>query len=123
MDGSFVFALCFNVLILVPVVTGLLRGSKSMDQALGPDTASRRILTSVYANIALASILLIALHLRASNHANSMTLLLFFLQVGYKIATVFLVGVSNPVVQTNLVVVAVQVLAVIRFVLRNKLLL
>lgn len=121
MDVMFVIALCFNIVILVPVVTGLLKKGKGMDETFGPDSTARRILTCIYATIAAASVLLIVLHVRPSHHAEAMTLVLFFLQTGYKLGTVALVGVGNPVVITNLVVVTVQVVAVVQFALQNKL--
>lgn len=103
-------ALGLNIVILVPVLWGLAAGQ--MDAAFGPDTDARRILACVYAAIALVSAGLIALHVAQHPWAVPMTLAVFALQISYKLGTVFVVGLSSPVVVTNLAVVAVQVVVI-----------
>lgn len=44
-----------NVLILLPIVTGLLSRAPRLDWVFGPDTTSRQILTCLYATILVAS--------------------------------------------------------------------
>lgn len=104
-------ALGLNVLILIPVIWGMPKGA--MDAAFGPDTDARRILICVYFAIALVSAALIVLHLVNQSWAVPMTLALFAVQITYKLATVLAIGGTNPVVMTNLGVVAVQVLVIL----------
>ncbi|APX12734.1 hypothetical protein [Tateyamaria omphalii] len=104
-------ALCLNIAVLVPVVLALLTGGA--DAAFGPDTEARRILTCVYISIAAVSLGLIALHLGKHAWAVPMTFALFAVQITYKLTTVLSVGVASPVVLTNLVVVAVQIVVIV----------
>ena len=109
-----VLALALNVIILVPVITALVRGGAAA-AVFGDATPARAILTSIYAAIALVSLGLIALHVAAAPWAVPMTVALFAVQIVYKALTVPAVGLRNPVVVVNLVVVLVQagVLAVL----------
>lgn len=108
-----VAALSLNIAILAPVVWALGSGSPGMDVALGPKTDARLILTCVYGAIAMASIALIALHSVAHPWAIPMTLALFGVQISHKLTTIWVVGVSNPVVMTNIVVIVVQIVAIL----------
>lgn len=103
-----VYALAFNIIILVPVVIVLLFGLSPAEKAFGPLTEGRLILTSIYIAIALVSALLIGLHQRRMDWAMPMSVALFSVQITYKLITVATVGLSNPVVITNLIVVLVQ---------------
>lgn len=104
-------ALILNLLILVPVVTGLIGQSAGMDAAFGPLTDARRILTCIYGAIAVVSAALLWLHAIDHDWAVPMTVALFAVQITYKLATGVGVGVASPVVVTNLFVVAVQLAA------------
>ena len=104
-------ALLLNLVILVPLVTALVAGANGMDAAFGTDTDARRILTSIYAAIALVSAGLIAMHLAQHTWAAPMTVGLFAVQITYKLFTIGFVGLGSAVVTTNLVVVAAQVVA------------
>ena len=101
-----------NLVILVPLVAALLSGHSGLVPAFGPVTEARLILTSVYLAIGVVSAGLIALHLSGVRWAVPMTMGLFAVQITYKLATVPLVGLDSPVVKTNLLVVAVQVIAI-----------
>lgn len=105
------FALAFNIIVLTPVVTVLLLGFLPADQVFGPVTEGRQILTSIYIAIAVVSAALIAMHLLSLPWAMPMSVALFAVQITYKLITVPMVGLSNPVVITNLVVVVVQAVA------------
>lgn len=102
-------ALVLNLVILIPLVAALLTGSAGMDASFGTVTDARRILTCIYAAIAVVSAGLIALHVIEHPRALPMTVALFAVQITYKLTTVPMVGLASPVVVTNLVVVAVQV--------------
>lgn len=106
-------ALILNIAILAPVIWALSSGSPDMDAAFGPETDARRILTCVYGAIAVVSAALIALHSAGHPWAIPMTLALIGVQVSYKLATVWVVGASNPVVMTNVLVIVVQIAAVL----------
>jgi len=106
-------ALILNIAILAPVIWALATVSPGMDAAFGPETDARRILTCVYAAIAMVSAALIGLHSLGHVWAVPMTLALFGVQISYKLATVWVVGVSNPVVMTNILVVVVQIATVL----------
>ncbi|MFT6022049.1 MAG: hypothetical protein ACI9PY_000154 [Ascidiaceihabitans sp.] len=103
-------ALILNCVILFPLTYALITQSPGMDAAYGPDSDARRILTCLYATIGVISAYaLIQLGLGARTTAVQIAMVLFPMQIIYKLATVGLVGVSSPVVLTNLVVVAVLV--------------
>jgi hypothetical protein len=106
-----IFALAFNIIVLVPVVSALMLGLPQTEQSYGPITEGRSILISIYMAIAIVSAALIAMHLKRRTWAMPMSVALFAVQITYKLITVPMVGLSNPVVISNLVVVAVQVLA------------
>ena len=111
-------ALIFNLVVLLPVLVALATAHPGMEAAFGPDTDARRILTCLYAAIAMMSAVLIALHVAQHVWAVPMTVALFAVQITYKLATVAVVGLSSPVVLTNLAVVAVHLTALAVLVLR-----
>ncbi len=105
-------ALILNIVILVPVLSALLLDRGSIETVMGPKTSAREILTCVYGAIAVVSVgLLIALTLGAA-WAVPMTFGLFAVQIVYKLATATMLGVRNPVVMTNLFVVAFQAVVI-----------
>lgn len=104
-------ALALNIIVLVPVLAVLLLAMPPAERGFGPLTEARLILTAIYSAIALVSAALMALHLMRHLWAIPMTVALFAVQITYKLITVPLVGLSNPVVIANLGVVAVQTLA------------
>lgn len=73
----------------------------------GPDTAARRILAAIYAAILIASVALLALHLFHRDITPWIQALLS-IQVAYKLLTVPLVGLRNPVVVSNLAIAVVH---------------
>ncbi len=108
-----------NVLILIAVCTALWRDAPGIADAFGPDTVARRILACVYLAILLASLYaLIRAGLGAPQVALSVGLVLFPLQIVYKLATAVAVGLDNPVVLTNLAVVALHCVTLATLALR-----
>lgn len=98
-----------NLLILIAVCAALLRGDTGMNDAFGPDSPARRILACIYFTILLTSLYaLIRAGFGAPQVAVQIALVLFPLQITYKLATAFAVGIDNPVVITNLAVVALH---------------
>ena len=106
-----VAALILNVVILVPVIARLLLGDSSEPTPLGPLTDGRLILISIYSSIAIVSAVLVFMHFKGMAWAIPMTVAMFAVQITYKLITVPLVGISNPVVIANVFVVIVQVAA------------
>lgn len=103
-----------NVLILIAVCTALWRGDTGMDDAFGPDSPARRILACVYFPILLASLYaLMRAGFGAPQIAVQIAMALFPPQIAYKLATAFAVGTDNPVVVTNLAVVALHTVTLV----------
>ena len=111
--------LFLNLLILMPLVWVMLSAPGSLDRVFGTQSDARNILTCVYASIALVSAGLIAALWRDLEWAVPATLALFAVQISYKSATLILVGLQSPIVQTNLLVVVVQMIAIATLILRG----
>ncbi len=94
-------SLLVNIAVLVPVLIWIARASQSVATAYGPDSPARRILSAVYGAILLASAVLLWLNLAGHPEAASWTSALLAIQVIYKLMTVPLVGLGNPVVASN----------------------
>lgn len=113
-----VAALILNVAVLVPIVGLLIAESPAMDKVYGPATQGRAILACIYGAICAISAALIAAHLLGLQWAVPMTVGLFAVQITYKLATAPAVGLGNPVVLSNLAIVAFQVAALATLVWR-----
>jgi len=113
-------ALALNVAILAPVVMGVITGLPFDPAALGQRTDGLMVLTSIYASIAIVSAMLIAVHLRGSEWAVPMTLAMFAVQIVYKLITVPLVGIANPVVMANVLVIFVQAIVLMVFIAEKR---
>jgi len=113
-------ALGLNVIILAPVVAGILSGWPFNPMALGAKTPGLMVLASIYASIALVSAFLIYLHLRQMAWAVPMTLAMFAVQITYKAITVPLVGLANPVVLANVLVIFVQAFVLAIFITEKQ---
>lgn len=108
----FLVSLLLNVLVLVPVLIAIGANGRAADFAWGSDTAARRILAAIYAAILLASAGLIALHL-LDRDITAWAQALLGVQVVYKLLTVPLVGLRNPVVISNVGISAVHIATLI----------
>ena len=93
-----------NVAVLTPLIALLLADAPRMTRVYGPDTAARRILTCLYATILIASAALLVALWADHPLATAWVQLLLTLQIVYKLGTVALVGLRNPVVLSNLVI-------------------
>ena len=93
-----------NILLLLPVLVGLLRGSAVAGRAFGPDTAARRLLAAVFATILCASLAALAFPDKAAEIAHT----LFPLQILYKAMTLPLLGLTHPVARVNAAVAALH---------------
>ncbi|MEO0829114.1 MAG: hypothetical protein AAFY03_01485, partial [Pseudomonadota bacterium] len=87
------------------IVAGLLpfviaAGRPSVEMVYGPDSAARRILACLYGTIAAASgVALLAKALGWEELFIAITLVLFSMQIVYKLATWPAVGLGSPVVR------------------------
>ncbi|MEM7473292.1 MAG: hypothetical protein AAF340_18235 [Pseudomonadota bacterium] len=101
-------SLLLNIAILVPVCFALVSDASGLDVPVGEDTPARRILLCIYGAILVMSVVLLALLVGGQSGTTGALVVLLALQVFYKSATAFAIGLQNPVVQVNLVVVAVH---------------
>jgi len=108
----FLISLSLNIVVLVPVLVALAANGRTAEQAWGPDAAARRILAAIYAAIALASVALLILDMLDRNVA-AWTQALLGIQVVYKLLSVPLVGLRNPVVVSNLGIAAVHIVTLV----------
>ncbi len=94
-------SLTLNIVVLVPVCAGLLRGADWTLAAYGPPSPARGILLSIYLAILLVSVGLLLKPVPA------MVAALLIVQIAYKVTTPFTVGtLANPVVISNLAIAA-----------------
>ena len=83
-----------------------------MTPVYGPDSPARRILACIYGSIAAASAFALACAaLGDAQMLRTVAWVLFPMQIGYKVATAFTVGLKNPVVLSNLAISVLLVLA------------
>jgi hypothetical protein len=105
-------SLAVNIAVLIPVCFVLVAFATSefVTAVIGPLTASRGILLSIYFAILINSVILIWFHVRCSDKSaiEQMVVALLATQILYKITTPATVGVSNPIVLCNLAVSALH---------------
>jgi hypothetical protein len=94
-----ILSLLLNIVVLLPVGISLARDAAWTHTAYGEDTPARRILLAIYIAIAVGSALLLVVR------DPSAVVALLFVQIIYKVASLFLVGdIRNPVVASNLAI-------------------
>ena len=94
-------SLVLNIVVLVPVCTGIFRQAEWTVAAYGPQSPALGILLSVYGAILIASVGLLIKPVPA------MVAALLAVQIIYKLTTPFTVqSLSNPVVLSNLAIAA-----------------
>ena len=88
----------------------MLGGRATLDEVYGPDTPARRILAALYAAIALASLVAPVGHfaLGRGEILIRVALVLFPVQIAYKVMTAPIVGWTHPVVISNLAIAALH---------------
>lgn len=99
-----------NVVVVTIIPYLIFRNSPSMTAVYGPDSPARRILACLYATIAVASgaALLAQFAFGRTDVSIAIALVLFPMQILYKVATAFTVGAGNPVVISNLAIAALH---------------
>jgi hypothetical protein len=108
----FLISLSLNIVALVPVLIVMGRNGRVAEEAWGADTAARRILAAIYAAILLASVALIALHV-LNRDITAWAQALLGIQVVYKLLTVPLAGLRNPVVISNIGIATVHIITLV----------
>ena len=103
MQALITVSLLLNILVLIPVCSGLLTNANWVGSAYGEPSEARSILLSVYISIALVSAILLAIG------DPKLVLALLLVQVIYKLITPFAVGTfGNPVVVSNVLIAMVH---------------
>ncbi|MEL6550399.1 MAG: hypothetical protein AAFQ54_09160 [Pseudomonadota bacterium] len=103
-----ILSLAMNVAVLAPLCAALISGNAGMDAAYGPPSPARGILTGVYLAILLASVGLLASLFSAPPWWSTALVTLLVLQCAYKLLTIPLVGMGNPVVVANTAITALH---------------
>jgi hypothetical protein len=94
-------SLALNIIVLVPVCSGLLSNASWTAETYGPESAARGILLAVYGAILLCSAGLLLKPLPL------MVAALLIVQIVYKLMTPLTVGgFTNPVVISNIAIAA-----------------
>lgn len=107
-------SLTLNVLVLVPVTTGMLRRAGWATEAYGSRSPARGILTAVYLAILIASGMLLGAVLAGVDAAVVPAATLLTLQVIYKTLSPFTVGPwRHPVVLSSLAIAFVHVVTLV----------
>ncbi len=107
MKPMMIASLILNIVVLIPVTTGLLVDASWATASYGASTAARGILLSIYLAILVASALLLFVR------DPRMVAALVGVQIIYKILTPFTVGtLQNPVVISNLGIAAFHMITV-----------
>ena len=101
------FCFLVNVAITATLPFLMLQAGSGMDIPYGLDSPARRILACLYASIAALSLFALGSYAiaRSESLLLQIALVLFPLQIVYKLATVFAVGLDNAVVRTNVAIV------------------
>ena len=104
------FSHLVNVIVVTIIPYLIWRNRPEMTAVYGPDSPARRILVCLYGTIALASAAALVAQFGAGvpEISRSIALVMFPLQIVYKVATVFAVGLRNPVVVSNVIIAALH---------------
>ena len=106
-------SLFVNIIVLIPVCIALMKfgESKFIVDAWGEPSSSRSILLSIYISILLLSCILLFAYIQdiQSVSIKYMISSLLIVQVVYKLITPFTVGITNPVVISNLLISALHI--------------
>ncbi len=98
-----------NLAVLLPLLLAFTVAAGRMDAVFGPATDARAILVCIYFAIAVVSAAGLGLIVTGRRDlAVQIAVSLFIVQIIYKLATVYAVGLASPVVVTNLVVVVIH---------------
>ena len=100
-------SLILNILVLIPVSSGILLNSFWAVDAYGADTPARGILLSIYLAILIASAILLF------KFDPKFVMALLTVQIIYKVLSPIMVGtLTNPVIISNLFIAAFHMVSV-----------
>ena len=97
-------SLIVNIVVLVPIVFSMFVGSPIIDRAWGQFTESRGILSAMYFALLAVSLGLLVRPIPV------FVVPLLAVQVIYKLTTLFVVGIFNPVVISNLAIAVLHII-------------
>ena len=99
-----------NVIVVTIIPYLIFRNMPAMTAVFGPDSPARRILACLYAKIAVSSAfaLIAQFGFARPDLSCQIALVLFPMQILYKVATLFAVGPRNPVVISNVAIAALH---------------
>ncbi len=100
-------SLILNILVLIPVSSGILLNSFWAVEAYGPDAPARGILLSIYLAILIVSVVLLV------KFDAKFVMALLTVQIIYKLLSPIMVGtLTNPVIISNLFIALFHSLSV-----------
>ncbi len=100
-------SLILNILVLIPVSSGILLNSFWAVEAYGPDAPARGILLSIYLAILIVSVVLLV------KFDAKFVMALLTVQIIYKVLSPIMVGtLTNPVIISNLFIALFHSLSV-----------
>ncbi len=100
-------SLILNIIVLIPVSSGILLNSFWAVEAYGPDVPARGILLSIYLAILIVSAVLLV------KFDAKFVMALLTVQIIYKVLSPIMVGtLTNPVIISNLFIAAFHIVSV-----------
>lgn len=108
-------SLVLNILVLIPVCSGLLLKADWVVESYGIQTPARGILLSIYLAILICSVLLLF------KFDSKFVMALLLVQIIYKLVSPILVGtITNPVIISNVFIALFHSYSVWRILLSQK---
>ncbi|MHA8091155.1 hypothetical protein V7S78_01435 [Aquirufa regiilacus] len=108
-------SLALNILVLIPVCSGLLFKADWAAESYGTETPARGILLAIYLTILIFSAVLLV------KFDAKMVMALLMVQIVYKVLSPMMVGtLTNPVIISNLIIAAFHAVSVWKLIVVEK---
>lgn len=108
-------SLALNILVLIPVCSGLLFKADWAAESYGSETPARGILLAIYLTILIFSAVLLV------KFDAKMVMALLMVQIVYKVLSPIMVGtLTNPVIISNLFIAAFHAVSVWKLIVVEK---
>lgn len=108
-------SLALNILVLIPVCSGLLFKADWAAESYGTETPARGILLAIYLTILIFSAVLLV------KFDAKMVMALLMVQIVYKVLSPMMVGtLTNPVIISNLFIAAFHAVSVWKLIVVEK---